>query len=115
VTVATVKTFTLAGVPLKNVDFLVGGSEIGTGSVGVLGQNVLHIGDVDYDLGNGVVRLMKPIDCQKTVLAYWAGASTPYSVMSIDAVSGLDKHTTANPTLPESDIGFAGAGTAAHG
>jgi tetratricopeptide (TPR) repeat protein len=94
VTVATVKTFTLAGVPLKNVDFLVGGSEIGTGSVGVLGQNVLHIGDVDYDLGNGVVRLMKPIDCQKTVLAYWAGASTPYSVMSIDAVSGLDKHTS---------------------
>jgi len=43
VSVATVKTFTLAGAPLKNVEFLVGGSEIGTGSVGLLGQNVLHI------------------------------------------------------------------------
>ena len=60
VSIATVKTFTLAGVPIKNVEFLVGGSEIGVGSVGLLGQNVLHIADVEYDLGNGVVSLMKP-------------------------------------------------------
>ncbi len=93
VAVATVKTFTLAGVPLKNVEFLVGGSEIGTGSVGLLGQNVLHLGDVEYDLANGVVRLLRPIDCRKTVLAYWAGASTPYSVISIDAPNGLDRRT----------------------
>jgi hypothetical protein len=39
VSVATVKTFTLAGVPVKNVDFLVGGSEVGSGSVGLLGQS----------------------------------------------------------------------------
>jgi tetratricopeptide (TPR) repeat protein/predicted aspartyl protease len=93
VQISTVKTFTLAGVPLKNVEFLVGGSEIGAGSVGLLGQNVLHIGDVEYDLANGVVRLIKPIDCRKTNLAYWAAASTPYSVISIDAPTGLDRHT----------------------
>ena len=93
VSIATVKIFTLAGVPIKNVEFLVGGSEIGAGSVGMLGQNVLHIADVEYDLGNGVVRLMKPIDCRNTVLAYWAPASTPYSVLSIDAPNGLDRHT----------------------
>jgi tetratricopeptide (TPR) repeat protein len=93
VSIATVKTFTLAGVPLKNVDFLVGGTDFGSGSVGLLGQNVLHIGDVEYDLGNGAVRLMRPIDCRNTVLAYWANASTPYSVLSIDAPNGLDRHT----------------------
>ncbi|HEY3849603.1 MAG TPA: aspartyl protease family protein [Steroidobacteraceae bacterium] len=93
VSIATVKTFTLAGVPIKNVEFLVGGSEFGAGSVGLLGQNILHLGDVEYDLGNGVVRLMKPIDCRNTVLAYWATASTPYSVLSIDAPNGLDRHT----------------------
>jgi tetratricopeptide (TPR) repeat protein len=93
VAVATVKTLTLAGVPLKNVDFLVGGSDVVGGAVGVLGQNVLHIGDVEYDLANGVIRLMKPIDCRKTDLAYWAGTSTPYSVISIDAPNGLDRHT----------------------
>src|ERR1700677_4645695 len=93
VSIATVKTFTLAGVPLKNVDFLVGGTDFGSGSVGLLGQNILHLGDVEYDLGNGVVRLMKPIDCRNTVLAYWANASTSYSVLSIDAPNGLDRHT----------------------
>ena len=48
VSVATVKVFTLADVPLHNIDFLVGGSDFGSGgSVGLLGQNVLHIGDVE--------------------------------------------------------------------
>ena len=85
VSIGTAKTFTLAGVPLHNVDFLVGGSEAGQGSIGLLGQNVLHIGDVEYDLGQGAVRLMKAMDCSKTFLAYWVGKSTPYSV--IDLVS----------------------------
>lgn len=30
------------------------------------------VGDVEFDLGNGVVRLMKPLDCRDRVLAYWA-------------------------------------------
>jgi len=85
VSVAMVNTFTLAGVPLHNVEFLVGGSETGQGSIGLLGQNVLHIDDVEYDLGQGAVRLMKAKDCSKANLAYWVGKSTPYSV--IDLVS----------------------------
>jgi len=48
--VATVAVFTLAGVPLHNVEFLVGGSVVGSDNVGVLGQNVLHIADVEYEL-----------------------------------------------------------------
>lgn len=83
VSVAKVKTFVLDGVPLHNVEFLVGGSEAGQGSIGLLGQNVLHIGDVEYDLGQGMVRLMKPQDCTKAMLGYWVNPSTPYSMIDI--------------------------------
>ncbi len=83
VSIGTAKTFTLAGVPLHNVEFLVGGSEAGQGSIGVIGQNVLHLGDVEYDLGQGMVRLMKAEDCRKVMLAYWVGKSTPYSVVDL--------------------------------
>jgi tetratricopeptide (TPR) repeat protein/predicted aspartyl protease len=83
VAIGTAKTFTIAGVPLHNVDFLVGGSEAGQGSIGLLGQNFLHIADVEYDLGQGVVRLMKAEDCSKANLAYWVGKSTPYSVIDL--------------------------------
>jgi tetratricopeptide (TPR) repeat protein/predicted aspartyl protease len=83
VAIGTAKTFTLAGVPLHNVDFLVGGSEAGQGSIGLLGQNFLHIGDVEYDLGQGAVRLMKASDCSKAFLGYWMDKSTPYSVIEL--------------------------------
>ena len=43
----TVKEFTLAGIPIRKVQFLVGGSSLGNGAVGVLGQNLLRIADVE--------------------------------------------------------------------
>ena len=99
VSIATAKSFTLAGAPLHNVDFLVGGSEAGAGSIGALGQNILHIADVEYDLVQGVVRLIKPEDCRKATLAYWAGKTTPYSVIDLlpDAAQG-----TRRPSLTSS-------------
>jgi tetratricopeptide (TPR) repeat protein len=86
--IANVKVFTLAGVALHDVEFLVGGSELGAGSIGVLGQNVLHIADVEYDLGQGFIRLMKPLGCGKgAMLAYWVNASTPYSAVDIESTT----------------------------
>ena len=115
VSVATVKEFTLAGVPIHDVDFLVGGSEIGSGSIGLLGQNILHIGDVEYDLGQGVVRLMKPEDCRKSVLAYWlSGTSQPYSVIDIEPTSRERFHTLGFASVNGSEIRVmfdTGAGT----
>lgn len=84
--ITRVKEFGLPGVTLHDIEFLVGGSQIDRGSVGVLGQNVLHYADVEYDLSQGVIRLMKPIDCgSKATLAYWVDNSTPYSVINIES------------------------------
>jgi tetratricopeptide (TPR) repeat protein/predicted aspartyl protease len=92
--VATVKIFTLDGIPIRDVEFLVGGSEAGAGSVGVLGQNVLRVGDVEYDLAKGVIRLVHVEDCKHARLAYWVHESQPYSVMDIEWTTPLSPHTT---------------------
>jgi tetratricopeptide (TPR) repeat protein/predicted aspartyl protease len=88
-----VKDFNLAGIPISNVEFIVAGSDVTGNAVGVLGQNVLRVADVEYDLANGVIRLMRPHDCGKADLAYWAG-SKPYSALEIDWATAASPHTT---------------------
>jgi tetratricopeptide (TPR) repeat protein len=79
----TVKTFTLYGLAFPDVEFFVAGNDLGDGTAGVLGQNVLSAaGDIEYDLANGTIKLMHPKDCGDKPLAYWAG-SAPYSVLDI--------------------------------
>jgi predicted aspartyl protease/tetratricopeptide (TPR) repeat protein len=89
--VATVKQFTLAGAIVRNVEFLVGGSEIG--SEGLLGQDFLEQWDVEYDFSKGVVRLFKPDGCRKYGLAYWVPPGQPYSAMEIGSVAQAHLHT----------------------
>lgn len=89
-----VKTFTIAGVPIPNVAFLVGGSE--TGSVGLLGQNVLAIEDAEFDLGHGMIRIMKSTGCAKANLAYWIPAGSPFSVIETERQSGQRPHIVAS-------------------
>jgi tetratricopeptide (TPR) repeat protein/predicted aspartyl protease len=92
--VTTIKQFTLAGVQVPNVQFIVGGGEVGGGAVGVLGQNVWRLADVEYDLANGVIRLVKPQGCPKdAALAYWAKEGQTYSVMDISRATASAPHT----------------------
>ena len=91
----TIKTFTLAGADLQNIEFLVGGSEAGSGAVGVIGQNILHIEDVEFDLAGGMIRLMKSQDCGGANLAYWS-AGKPYSIIGIDETTPLQPHTISS-------------------
>ncbi len=66
----------LLGAELPNVDFIVGGNEIGAGIMGILGRNILAMADTEYDLAHGVVRLSFPKgDCDKTNFAHWAGGA----------------------------------------
>lgn len=88
----SVKTVDLAGIPLHNVQFVVAGSEF-AGAAGLLGQNVLGIGDVEYDLGHGAIRLMQSKGCStKDSLAYWAG-QMPVSDLAIDYRDERQPHT----------------------
>jgi tetratricopeptide (TPR) repeat protein/predicted aspartyl protease len=89
--VTTVRDFRLAGIPLGNVQFIVGGNEW-NGLAGVLGQNVLGLADIDYDFAAGAIRLMHPKDCGKASLAYWA-RSEPVSVIDIDPTFGANLHS----------------------
>ncbi len=90
--VTTVKEFDLDTIALRHVDFIVGGSESGPGIDGVVGRNMLVGFDGEYDLANGVVRLIKPDDCFGRPLAYWAGA-TPSSSVGIVVDSDVnDSH-----------------------
>jgi predicted aspartyl protease len=91
--ITSVRTFTIFKVPIPNVDFLVAGNDFGAGAVGLLGQNVFRLSsDIEYDLANGVIRLMQPSDCGKAMLAYWA-ASQSASVVDIEHATRTEPHT----------------------
>ncbi|HUO69111.1 MAG TPA: aspartyl protease family protein [Gammaproteobacteria bacterium] len=91
--ITTVKEFTLAGVPIRSVEFIVGGAQPGR-AVGLLGQNVFRLADVEYDLAHGAIRLMRPEGCDKRMLAYWAQNGEPYSEMEIAWATQSQPHTT---------------------
>jgi tetratricopeptide (TPR) repeat protein len=84
----TVKAFTIWGQTYPGVTFVVLGNDLGGEAVGLLGENVFRIADVEYDLANGVIRLMRPLDCKSAPLAYWAKATSQgVSLLDIRTVS----------------------------
>jgi tetratricopeptide (TPR) repeat protein/predicted aspartyl protease len=97
VSFAKVKDFTLAGVALHDIEFIVGGSD--TGATGMLGQNVLGFGDVEYDLPHGMIRLFRSRDCGQTALAYWAGKGGSFSEARIEPMDERQRHTLLQVTV----------------
>lgn len=75
------RDFSLAGIPIPGVSFIVGGSD--TGTAGLLGQNILGLADTEYDLPHGAVRLMRAEGCGKVSLAYWA-TDRPFSTIPLE-------------------------------
>lgn len=92
----TVRHLTLAGQDLSNVEFIVGGTD--TGQTGLLGQNVLGLGDVEYDLPGGAVRLFRAQGCGKMAMAYWTNGK-PFFEVPIEPKSTVVKHTVATLQL----------------
>ena len=86
----TVTGFGLGGQVIPRVDFAVGGSD--TGFAGLLGQNILGLADVEYDLPHGAVRLMRGQDCKNAAMAYWGGAK-PVTLVPIEPMNGVQRHT----------------------
>jgi len=83
VALTRIDELSLNGVPLRNVEFIVGGNELGGGRIGVLGRNFLQLADTEYDFARGVARLLVPKDCGDAQVAYWLHAGDGYSVIGI--------------------------------
>jgi Aspartyl protease/gag-polyprotein putative aspartyl protease len=85
---AVVQKFTIANVAVNNLEFQITGNHDGdNGNAGLLGQSFLERWDVEYDLANGMVRLMTDDDCHNTFLAYWVTPGQAYTTMSIRSAS----------------------------
>jgi len=96
--IAQTDTFSLAGIAIPKVMFVVGGSDIG--SAGLIGQNVLGIADVEYDFPHGAVRLIKTTACARANLAYWAGDKPITEVELVSDGDGkLPPHTISTVLL----------------
>jgi predicted aspartyl protease len=77
-------TFEFGGQVFPNVKFLII-RDLGGGAAGLVGQNLLHTSDDEYDLKGGVLRLVRPQGCEAANLAYWATPEMTYSVVPLEA------------------------------
>jgi predicted aspartyl protease len=96
--IARVREFGLAGAVVNNMEFLVAGSSFGD-AVGVLGQNVLAFADVEYDLGNGVIRLMRAENCKDSARVYWLKPGESFSSVAFRPISTFDSHVIGTAYL----------------
>ncbi len=78
----SVKRFRLAGQDIANVNFVVAGHQATPEAIGYLGQNVLGVADTEYDLANGIIRLMSAKGCGGANLAYWVKEGS-YSLLPL--------------------------------
>ncbi|MDR7271573.1 tetratricopeptide (TPR) repeat protein/predicted aspartyl protease [Pelomonas saccharophila] len=103
--VARVEKVIFQRTELSNVEFIVGGNELGSGIQGILGRNFLSMADAEYDLAHGVVRLMFPKgDCDKTNFAYWAG-DAPVIEAAMDFGShGQDTAIRVRPRINDLEV-----------
>jgi tetratricopeptide (TPR) repeat protein/predicted aspartyl protease len=101
VSLAAAKDFELAGLnggTLHNVEFLVAAHSVSTGTDGLIGQNILGVADTEYDLANGIIRLMKVTGCEGRPLAYWSGTQ-PVVELAIAARTFQTPHVLATVKL----------------
>jgi tetratricopeptide (TPR) repeat protein len=101
----TVRNFVIGKQNLHRADFLVYGDRFSANGVdGVLGQNILRITDnIEIDLANGVVRLMKTTGCANANEAYWAG-STPVGMLRIPYTTLAQPQVIADAQVNGTDI-----------
>lgn len=94
--IARIKDLGILDTDLHNVDFVVGGSDAGEGS---LGANLLDFADLEIDLAQGKVTLFKPDGCRKSALAYWVKSGGTYNVADLHPVNLNDRRSFVDVTI----------------
>jgi predicted aspartyl protease/tetratricopeptide (TPR) repeat protein len=93
---AHVKEFGILDMSIKNVDFIVGGTDVGDG---LLGANLLDFSDLEIDLAQGKLTMFKSEHCDKASLAYWVKDGN-YNLADIEpAENGFDRRTFLTVTI----------------
>ncbi len=92
ISIGTAQDFSIAGASYHGVTFVVTNRGLDSGSIGLLGENFLGNADVEYDLGNGIIRFFKPDGCGRTDLSYWVGSGQSYSIIDLDDFRPGDAH-----------------------
>jgi predicted aspartyl protease/cytochrome c-type biogenesis protein CcmH/NrfG len=94
--IAHVKQFGILDTTLQNIDFIVGGTDAGSG---LLGANLLDFADLEIDLAHGKLTLFKTDHCDNVSLAYWTKGGN-YNVADIEpADSNIDRRTFLSVTV----------------
>jgi len=91
-------TFEFGGSVFPNVKFLTI-RDLGGGVDGLVGQNLLKTSDDEYDFKNGLLRLVRPQDCETAELAYWVKPGMTYSVIPLDGEARTNSHNVALITV----------------
>jgi tetratricopeptide (TPR) repeat protein/predicted aspartyl protease len=112
ISVTTVKAFTIAGQTLSNIEFIVSDNELSEGVAGFMGQNILGVVDVYYDLANGSIKLLRPKDCGDRALIPW-DTSLPFSMIPLEWTGGPVKATVGEAFVngKRVRVGFDTGGT----
>lgn len=100
VDIATVKHFGLGEMDIPDVVFLEL-PQAEAGAAGLIGQNVLSLFDTEYDIGNGMVRLMQPSEACRQAganLAYWADGK-PIGVVDVRPIDSEQRHLKGDITI----------------
>jgi predicted aspartyl protease/Tfp pilus assembly protein PilF len=93
---AHVKEFGILGTTLKNVDFIVGGSDAG---YAMLGANLLDADDLEIDMAHGKFTLFRVEGCDKHGLAYWS-EGRDFFMADIESVANkTDRRTFIKVTV----------------
>lgn len=95
--IATAESFEFLGVPMSKIRFAVVDQDFGE-LAGLLGQNLMHVSDAEYDLANGIVRFIRPVGCADQPLAYWA-VTTPYSSVGLQYMDAGQSHLLATAMI----------------
>jgi len=101
--IAKVDEFTYAGIPIKQISFLVLPDRDAAGVVGTIAQNLLGAVDVEYDLANGLIRLWQAKDCAGANLAYWSDGK-PFSVLTTAPQTASRPHIIVEAKVNGYDI-----------
>jgi predicted aspartyl protease/tetratricopeptide (TPR) repeat protein len=106
--VTHVQKFGILDATLANIEFIVGGTDIG---MGLLGSAMLNMVDLDADLAAGKMSMMKPSGCGDVAMAYWAKDGN-YNVAKLlpsegvlDRSSKLTVMINGKPVKAELDTG----------